>query len=306
MRVVITGGTGLIGRALAGSLAGDGYEVVVLSRSPDRQGVPLPTGVQVVPWDGRTASGWGDRAEGAVGIVNLAGATIAGRRWTAEQKRRIRESRVNAGHAVTEAIRAADVKPRMLVQASAVGYYGSFRDGGVTLTESSPAGDDFLAGVCRDWEAVTAAVEPLGVRRAVARTGVVLSTEGGALPRMALPFKLFAGGPLGGGRQPLSWIHIADVVGAMRFLIDRPDATGPFNLCAPQPMTNAEFGRAIGRVLRRPAFMPTPAFAMRLAFGEMAQILLEGQRAVPERLSALGFRFRFPAAEAALKDLLGR
>jgi len=304
MRVIITGGTGLIGRALAAGLAGDAHEVIVLSRSPDGHRGELPGGVRVAGWDGRTAAGWGSLVDGADAVVNLAGESIAGGRWTAARKQRIRASRVHAGQAVVEAIAAAVEKPRVVVQSSAVGYYGGMAERGRDLPESAPPGGDFLAGVCRDWEAATSPVEALGVRRVVTRTGVVLAREGGALPRVVLPFKLLVGGPVGTGRQPLPWVHLADVVGAMRFLIDRDDAAGPFNLCAPDPPSNAEFGRAVGRVLGRPAFMPAPAPAMRLLFGEMASVLLEGQRTVPERLIEAGYRFRFPALEPALRDLL--
>lgn len=303
MRVVITGGTGLIGRPLASALASAGHEVVVLSRSPERA-TGLAKGVQVVRWDGRTAEGWGHLADGADAIVNLAGESIAEGRWSDERKRRIRDSRVNAGKAVVEAVQAASRKPAVVVQASAVGYYGP--RGPETVTEDTPPGKDFLAQVCVDWEASTAPVEAMGVRRAIARTGIVLSTEGGALPRMLLPFKFFAGGKLGSGQQGFPWIHIADEVAALRFLIENPAASGPFNLAAPNPPTNAEFMRAVGEAMGRPAVMPTPAFALRSAFGEMATVLLDGQRAAPKRLLDLGFQFRFTDPVAALRDLLRR
>jgi uncharacterized protein (TIGR01777 family) len=301
MRIIITGGTGLIGSALATNLANDGHEVILLSRSPERAAW-LPSGVRAERWDGRTATGWGPLADGADAIVNLAGESIASGRWTGERKRRIRESRINAGQAVVEAVETAVKKPDVVIQFSAVGYYGVHRD--EEITESTPAGNDYLAGVAVEWENSTAQVETLGVRRATIRTGVVLSKKGGALPQMLLPFKLFAGGSLGSGKQWLPWIHIADQVSAIRFLIENRRASGPFNLCAPNPLTNAEFARIVGRVIGRPAIMPTPAFALRLVFGEMATVLLDGQRQVPKRLIELGFAFRFPSAEAALRDLL--
>lgn len=303
MRVVITGGTGLIGRPLAAALADAGHEVVVLSRNPERA-TGLAKGVQVVQWDGRTAEGWGHLADGAGAIVNLAGESIAEGRWSDERKRRIRDSRVNAGKAVVQAVQAASRKPAVVVQASAVGYYGP--RGPEIVTEDAPPGKDFLAQVCIDWEASTAPVEAMGVRRAIARTGIVLSTEGGALPRMLLPFKFFAGGKLGSGQQGFPWIHIADEVAALRFLMENPAASGPFNLAAPNPPTNAEFMRAVGEAMGRPAAMPTPAFALRAAFGEMATVLLDGQRAAPKRLLDLGFQFRFTDPVAALRDLLRR
>jgi uncharacterized protein (TIGR01777 family) len=303
MCVIITGGTGLIGRALAADLVADGHEVILLSRAPERA-TGLPAGARAEGWDGRTAAGWGPLADGAQAVVNLAGENLGAARWTAERKRRIRESRLNAGRAVVQAVQTAGRAPRVVVQSSAVGYYGPRGD--EELTEEAPPGSDFLAQLCVDWEASTAPVEAVGVRRVIIRSGVVLHASNGALPRMLLPFKLFVGGPLGSGQQWLSWMHVADEVAAIRFLLDAEEAAGPFNLTAPHPLTNAEFGQVVGRVLGRPAWMPAPAFALRLALGEMATVVLDGQRAVPRRLLALGFAFRFPEAEAALRDLLER
>lgn len=300
MRVVVTGGSGLIGGHLTRSLAADGHEVVVLSRSPEKV-AGLPPGARAEGWDGRTARGWGHLAAGAA-LVHLAGEGIASGRWTEARKRRILSSRVDSSRAVVEAVASAGERPLAFLQASAVGYYGPHGD--EELGEDGPAGSGFLAEVCRAWEAASAPVEELGVRRPVLRTGVVLAREGGALPKMALPFRLFAGGPVGSGRQWLPWIHVADEVGAIRFLLDHPTATGPFNLTAPNPETNRRFARALGRALGRPSLLPTPAFALRLAFGEMAEALLTGQRALPRRLEGLGYLFRFPTAEAALSDLL--
>jgi uncharacterized protein (TIGR01777 family) len=306
MRIIITGGTGLIGRALAADLAGDSHEVIVLSRRPE-QVSGLPAGVRAEGWDARTADGWGTLADGAEAIVNLAGEPVSGEgfipsRWTAERKGRVRESRLNAGQAVVQAVEAAAHKPRVVIQASGAGYYGAHGD--EEVTEEAPAGDDWFGEVAVEWEASTAPVEAMGVRRVIIRSGVVFSAEGGALPRMLLPFRLFAGGPLGSGRQWFPWIHIADEVGAMRFLVENQAASGPFNLTAPNLLTNAEFSRVAGRVLRRPAFVPVPAFALRLLFGEMSTVLLEGQRAISRRLQESGFTFRFPEAEGALRDLL--
>jgi uncharacterized protein (TIGR01777 family) len=308
MRVIITGGTGLIGHALSANLASDGHEVVVLSRSPERAS-DLPAGVRAVGWDARTAEGWGHLADGADAIVNLAAASLAGEgffptRWTDKRRRLIRESRLNSSRAVVAAVAQAGQKPRVVVQSSAVGYYGFHGD--ETLTEEAGPGDDWAARfTAEEWEPSTAAVEEMGVRRVVARTGVVLSTEGGALPRLLLPFRLFAGGPLGSGDQWYSWIHLQDEVRALRFLIETEEAQGNFNLTAPEPMTNGELAKLIGKNMRRPAFIPVPGFAMRMAFGEVAEVVLDGQRAVPQRLLELGFEFQFPDAEAGIKDLLG-
>lgn len=302
MRVIITGGTGLIGRALAADLAQEGHEVIVLSRSPERHADRLPAGVRAERWDARTSEGWAHLADGADAIVNLAGESIAAGRWTPERKTRIRESRLNAGRAVVEAVQAATNRPRVVVQASAVGYYGPCGD--EEVTEDHPPGSDFLARVCVEWEASTAPVEELGVRRPILRTGIVLSAEGGALPRMLPPFKLGLGGRLGSGRQWFPWIHIRDEVRAIRFLVEQENASGPYNLTAPNPVTNAEFTQALGRVLGRPALFPVPALALKLIFGEMATVLLDGQRAVPRRLLDAGFTFEFTDVETALRNLL--
>ncbi len=190
-----------------------------------------------------------------------------------------------------------------MIQGSAVGFYGPRGD--EPIGESAGPGDDFLAGVCRQWESASDGVAAAGVRRVIIRTGIVLSPAGGVLPRMALPFRLFIGGPAGSGRQWMPWIHIADEVGAIRFLIEQSQAAGPFNLTAPSPATNRDFSRALGRALRRPSLLPVPALALRLLFGEMAGLLLTGQRAMPQRLQEIGYRFRHPELEPALRDLLG-
>ncbi len=301
MRVVVAGGSGLIGRALCAELAAAQREVVVLSRRPEAvRG--LPPGVKVERWDGRSSEGWQGLADGALAIVNLAGENIGAGRWSKERKRRIVDSRLDACRAALEACEGARQRPRVLVQASAVGYYGARGDDPVT--EQTSPGDDFLARTCRDWEAATVRVEELGVRRAVVRTGIVLSTEGGALPRLLLPFRLFAGGPLGNGRQGFPWIHLADEARAIRFLIDHETARGAFNLSAPNPPSNREFCRALGKALRRPSWLPAPAFALRLLLGEMSALILDGQRAVPQRLQQAGFEFKLGRLEDALADLL--
>jgi hypothetical protein len=302
MRIVITGGSGLIGRAVARDLGEAGYEVVLLTRNTSKVG-PLPPNTRAVQWDGRTAEGWGKLLDGDTGILHLAGDPIAEGRWTEEKKKRIRDSRVVTGKAVLDAIRQAKSPPKLLLQGSAVGYYGD--PGDEVLTESHPPGDDFLARVCVEWEASTVEAVSFGVRRPVLRTGIVLSREGGALPKMSLPFRFLAGGPLGSGRQWFPWIHIADEVGAIRFLIERQDADGPFNLTAPEPLTNRDFSHALGRALSRPSFAPAPGFALRFLLGEMADALLHGQRAVPRRLLELGYVFRYPEASTALRNLLG-
>lgn len=303
MRVLITGGSGLIGRPLAQSLIERGHEVIVLSRQPEKTSRLLPDTV-VELWDGRTTKGWGHLIEGTDAVVNLAGANIAEGRWTAERKRLIRESRLSAGRAVMEAVEGATCRPRVLIQASGVGYYGDCGD--ELLTEGNGAGGDFLAQLAVEWEAGTAGVEQLGVRRAVIRTGVVLSMKGGGLPRMVLPFRLFVGGRMGDGRQWFPWIHLSDEVNAIRFLINKESARGIFNLTGPNTVTNGDFSRMLGRQLGRPSLVPLPAFILRMVFGEMADVLLVSQRAIPQRLMQLGYVFRFPDAAGALNDLLPR
>ena len=305
MRVVITGGSGLIGRAVAAPLAAQGNDVVVLSRDPDKvRG--LPAGMRAARWDSHSAAGWGSLLEAGSAVISLAGEGIADGRWTEERKRRIRASRVDAGRAVVEAVRLAAEEgraPAVVAQASGIGYYGDAGD--QEVGEDHPPGGDFLAEAAIAWEASTVEVETLGVRRVVLRTGVVLDRHGGALAKMLPPFRLGLGGPLGGGRQWFPWIHMADEVGAILFLLAAPAASGPFNLCASRPVQNRDFGRALGRQLHRPSLLPVPAPALRLALGELATALLGSQRAQPRRLLAAGYRFRFPDLPEALADLLG-
>ncbi len=306
MRIVITGGTGLIGRALAAELIKAKYEVVVLSRNPGNV-KDLPEGVRAAQWDGKTAQGWGELADGAYAIINLAGENLAGKSWfsirlTKSRKERIVNSRVNAGRAVVEAVKAARVKPQVVLQVSGVSYYGP-RDN-QPVSEAEKPGSEFLATICVDWEGATRPVEALGVRRVVVRLGVVLSRDEGALPRQMLPFKLFVGGPLGSGKQGYAWIHMQDTVQAMKFLIENPQAQGVYNLAAPQMTNNRDFGRALARTLHRPFYFPVPAFVLRIAFGEAATLLLDGQFVDPGRIQKLGYEFRFPEVEPALQDTL--
>ncbi len=304
MKIIITGGSGFIGSALIQELLKDRHEIVVPSRSPDRV-KSLPAGVRIVKWDARTAQGWGGEVDGADVIVNLAGEAIGPVPWIGDRKEKIRGSRVNAGQAIVEAIERATAKPRVLVQSSAIGYYGIH--GAETLTEQSLAGTDFLSSVCLDWENSTSAVEKMGVRRVVYRTGLVLSRKGGFLPVIALPFRLFVGGKLGSGKQWFSWIHLEDEIAALKFLILNETARGVFNLTAPNPVRNADFARAVGKALGRPAAVPVPGFAMKLVLGEMGELLvLGGQRVAPEHLEQLGFQFRYPTIQAALQELYAR
>lgn len=299
-RVVITGGTGLIGRALSSRLAASGLDVVVLSRrSPEETRVPR--GCRVVRWDGVSSASWVAEADGALAIVNLAGESIAGGRWTKTRQRRIVGSRVAAADAVVDAVGQARRRPEVVLQASAVGFYGDRGD--EPLDESSRAGSGFLAETTLAWERATARVEELGMRRVLLRTGLVLARDGGALAAMTPPFRFGLGGRLGDGRQWMPWIHLDDEVGAIVHLLERREARGPFNLCAPEPATNAAFTRALAQVLHRPAFCAAPAAALRLVLGEMSNLVLGGQRVRPRRLLESGFSFRFPELSGALENL---
>ena len=306
MRVIITGGTGLIGSKLAARLAAANYDVVILTRNP-AQATALPQGVRAVQWDAKTAQGWGELADGAKAIVNLAGASIAGdgfmpSRWTDKRKKLIMDSRVQAGQAVVEAVNAAATKPQVIIQSSAVGYYGPHGD--ERLTESTAPGQDFLAQVCVAWEKSIQPVLAQGVRLATIRTGVVLSTQGGAFPLLLLPHKLFVGGPMGSGKQYLPWIHIEDEVRAIQFLIENDQAQGAFNICAPEPVTNRAMSKAIGKAIGRPSLLPVPGFALKLMLGEAASLVLDGQRQVPDKLQAVGFTFNHPDLVPAIRHLV--
>lgn len=241
-------------------------------------------------------------------IVNLAAENLKGkglfpRRWTTARKELIRQSRLDAGSAVVEAIRGSKHKPGLLlIQASAVGFYGPRSD--ETVNEETAPGNDYLAQVCQEWEASTAAVEKLNTRRVLLRTGLPLTLKGGAFPSLMLPFRMFVGNTFGTGKQFYPWIHFEDCIRAIRFLIDDPNASGPYNISAPKPVTNREFARTLGKVMRRPWFFPIPRFAMQLAFGEVGTVVIDGQRALPNKLTQSGFEFHFPTLEPALVDIL--
>ena len=306
MKILIAGGSGLIGRALTAELLRDNHKVVILSRNPARTPA-IPEDVQIAGWDGKTPRGWSQLLESTDAIVNLAGANIAGdgffpTRWTNSRKQIIRQSRLDAGKAIVEAIKMAKHRPGVLIQSSAIGFYGPLTDQAVD--ETGPAGDDFMARLCQEWEQSTKSVELSGVRRVVVRTGIVLSNHGGALGRMILPYKLFAGGPFGNGKQVMSWIHIADEVAAIKFLIESPAATGIYNLTAPNPVTNTEFGKTLSKVMHRPYYLPVPGFAMRMLFGEVATVVLDGQRVLPACLLRSGYEYKYPNIELALRHIL--
>jgi uncharacterized protein (TIGR01777 family) len=306
MRVVVSGATGMIGRALVSALHAREEEVVVLSRDAGRARQVFGDRVEPYAWLRPTDEPPPAAAlAGADAVVHLLGEPIA-QRWTHEAKEAIRESRVRSTRSLVEGLfaLAPDQRPRTLVSQSAVGFYGPRGD--EKVDEEAPAGNDFLAGVVVAWEHEALAAASSGVRVTVTRTGVVLAPEGGALAKMLPFFRVGIGGPVARGRQYVPWVHLDDVVGAMLFCAGRPEAAGPVNLTAPNPVTNAELSRVLGRVLKRPAFLPVPALAVKTLYGEMAGIVIKGQRAVPARLEQLGYGFRHPDLEAALRDVLGR
>jgi uncharacterized protein len=290
MKVVVAGANGLIGKHLVAALRERGDEVVALVRKP--------AGGAQRGWDGRSLDS--SVVEGAQAVVNLAGASIAGERWTGAYKIQIRQSRIESTRAIVEAIRASRARPRVLVNASAIGWYGGRGD--EEITEASAAGKDFLAEVCQAWEAEALRAEPFGVRVVLLRTGVVLARDGGALAKMVPPFKAFVGGPIGSGRQWMPWVHLADEVGLILWAIDS-QVRGPVIAVAPNAVRMKDFAKALGRALHRPSLFPVPAPALRLAVGEMADLLLDGQRARPVKALEGGYRFRFSDVDAAMRDL---
>jgi len=306
MKTIITGGSGSIGRKLTQTLTQHGHEVVILSRNPGSVS-GLPKNARAVKWDARTSEGWLSEADGADAIVNLAGSNIAGtgffpKRWNDETRKILIQSRVDAGKAVVEAIKMAKNKPKVVVQQSAIGYYGPRGD--EIVTEENEPADDFLAHVQVATANSTKEVEDHGVRRVILRHGIYLDPTDGALYRLVLPFKMFVGGPMGSGKQWYSWIHPADTAGAIIFLIENETASGAYNLTAPNPERNKDFARKLGKALNRPSFMPLPGFVLKILFGEVSTVVLDGQRVVPKRLQEAGYEFKFPTLESALKDLL--
>ncbi len=309
-RIVIAGGTGLLGRALSDQLAAGGHDVIVLTRQPSsvtvdpEHAATTHAGVRLAHWTPDGASGsWAVFLDGATAVVNLAGESIGAGRWSEAQKSRLRNSRLDATQSLVAALAGCSAPPGVFLSGSAVGYYGL--RAGESLAEDSPPGTDFLAQLCVDWEAAARRAAMYSPRVVLVRSGLVLDREGGALPRMIAPFRLFAGGPLGSGAQYLSWIHIDDWVALVTWAIADAPVNGPLNATSPNPVTNREFAQTVGKVLGRPAWLPAPAFALRALLGEMADVLLVGgQRVMPARALELGFRFRFPEIRAALESVL--
>jgi len=316
MKVLVAGGTGFLGRPLVSRLTLAQHEVVVLTRNEIfgrpaerlRYVVWKPDGT--IPIAARSAGGgrsrvgdWTNEVADADAIVNLAGAGLADQRWTPDRQNLLRTSRKASTESLVTAVRYASGKPSVFIQGSAIGYYGTRTSG--PLDESSPAGSDFLASLCVEWEAAAQPVAALGVRLVLARTGVVLAADGGALPKMAAPFRAFVGGPLGSGEQVISWVHRDDWLSMITWAIETPDIEGPLNVTAPKPVTNTEFARSLGHALHRPSWMTTPAFVVRAAAGEIADVaVLAGQRVLPAKALGLKFGFRYPDVDRALAAAL--
>jgi uncharacterized protein (TIGR01777 family) len=304
MNLVIAGGTGFIGSVLSARLTGQGHSLILLVRSISA--VADSPDTTTILWQPGSAGAWEQTLEEALadadGVINLAGEPIAAKRWSETQKKKLRSSRIDTTRALVTAIGRAKKKPAVFINASAVGYYGPRGD--EVITEESGPGGDFLAAVCSEWESEAKKAEAHGVRVIRLRTGIVLGKGGGALSKMVPPFKLFIGGLLGSGRQWMPWIHLEDEIGLIQFLLENNSARGAVNATASNPVTMKEFCRTLGSVLHRPCWAPVPAFALRLLLGEMAEMLLTGQRAVPVAAQKLGYRFRYPRLREALESLV--
>lgn len=294
MNVMIAGGSGFIGTALTKSLVQDGHKVFILTRGK-------PKNPNQIQWDGKTTSGWGHRVNEMDAIINLTGHGLKHWPWTKRQKQKFVDSRVLPGLALASAIRESTRRPRVFLQTSGINRYG-LRNEGVADETTPPAGD-FLAQLTIGWEDATKSVEELGVRRVITRNAVVLAKRGGLFPLMVLPMQLFFGGRFGDGRQAIPWIHIADQIGAIRFLLENENASGAFNLIAPTPTLNADFMQTIAKTLKRPYWFHLPAFLLRIPLGEMSILLTEGSYSQPKRLLELGYVFQFPTFEDAVKDI---
>lgn len=306
MRVLVTGGTGLIGARLLRQLHERQHSVLILTRRPAEAQTRLGAFGTIVEGDPMQEGAWMDAIHDCDAVIHLAGENVFAKRWNESFKKLLYDSRIRSTENVVKALaknpQTATGNPRVLVNASAVGYYGPTTD--QELTEDAPPGNDFLAHICVDWEKAALAGERLGLRVAVVRVGVVLDTEGGAMAKLLTPFKMGVGGKIGSGRQWMPWIHRDDMVGLFVLGLENATATGPINGTAPNPVTNYDFTKAVGRALHRPTIFPTPAFMLRLMLGEVATIVATGQRVLPQRALALGYQFKFPTIDAALADLI--
>ncbi len=298
-KVFVTGASGFIGKKLLPALLSAGYDVVAMSRKVR----DTSSGVRWVVGETMVADDWQKQIDGAYGVINLAGEPIVGKRWTPEQKKILRDSRVLTTNNVVEAIEKSEKKPAVLVSASATGFYPKNLD--TPFDESARPGDDFLGMICQEWEDAAKVIESHGVRTVLLRIGVVFGPDGGALERMLPIFKLGLGGPIGSGNQWMPWIHVDDVIALILFALANPGVAGPVNAVAPEPVQMKELATGLGRVLNRPAFFPAPAFALNLMLGESAQVVLDGCRAVPKAALDAGYKFKFPTLDEALRDIVG-
>jgi uncharacterized protein (TIGR01777 family) len=303
MRIAITGGSGFIGRRLVARLLEQGDQVLVLTRRLEqaRRILGESPNLKLLPYDPYQPQAWAAALEGYEGIVNLAGEPLASSRWTETKKKEIRRSRVETTQALVQALASLNQKPQVMISSSAVGYYGSHPEGD-PLTETDPPAQDFLAEVCQAWEAAARSAEELGIRLAILRTGIVLGPDGGALGQMLAPFQFFIGGTIGSGKQWLSWIHREDWVSLVCFLLEQ--GSGVFNATAPNPVQMEEFCRTLGQVLGRPSWLPVPELALELLLGEAAQVVLTGQKVIPQAALQMGFTFQYPQLKEALRQIL--
>lgn len=301
MKVAITGATGFVGTRLVERLLTEGHQVMVLTRSPDRAAKAFSNAVDVVAYDPMASGAWQETIAGCDAVVNLAGEAIAENRWTPERKQSLMNSRKITTEKVVEAICKANPKPSVLVNSSAIGFYGTSET--VTFEESSESGNDFLAEICRAWEAEANRAKECGTRVVILRTGIVLGM-GGALERMLTPFKMFAGGPIGTGRQWFSWIHREDLVSLILRALTRSEMEGVYNATAPNPVRMGEMTTVLGQVMNRPSWLPVPGFALEAMLGDGAIVVLEGQQVLPKRTLADGFEYQYPTVKDALEEIL--
>ncbi len=328
-RVIVTGATGLIGKAVCKELRAQGYQMVVFSRDPQKAGRVVPGAAEYVAWQPAESGPWASAIDAAYGVIHLAGASLFAKRWTSEYKREIIASREIGTRGMVNAMAQAQNKPQVFISSSAVGYYGP--SGDQKLDESAPPGGDFLAQVCQIWEREAKKAEDLGIRTVLLRTGVVigvgegrlpfpidlrgaslarpgiiLKTEEGAFPLLTMPFRFFAGGPILPGTQWFAWVHLDDLVGMIMLALENAKVRGPINATAPESQTNRDFARTIGRVMGRPAWFPVPGFAMKALLGEMADMITTGQRVIPRKAQDLGYQFKYPTSEQAIRQILDR
>ena len=304
MNIVVAGGTGFIGGPLSHSLISEGHRVTILTRSPNDPLHQSEANVNLITWNGRDTGPWVGALEEADAVINLAGAPIADARWTAARKQLLTESRVLSTRVLVSAMSARSSRPPTFINASGIGYYGASDDR--PLDEGAARGHGFLADLCLAWEAEALRAAEFGARVVVLRTGMVLEQDGGALPKMLVPFQFFAGGPIMPGCQWVSWIHRRDHIGLIHWVLTTPTVSGPINAVAPEPVTMNQFSEVLGRVLHRPSWLPVPRFAVHILLGELGTLMTTGQRVIPEKAIAGGYTFHYPTLEQALRAILER